>query len=153
MTEPKPGDQISFWGSMAIMTGDDLVSSLRPVEVRRGTTITLTADIIRCSKDKNGESWLSTIDSEDEQIARWGRRMISRGPWDESIPRWEDGTVEQAEAREKARQAALALEDPRARKDALAALERVYGPPQNNQTLAHYKGDNETHVQPRLGVI
>lgn len=154
MTTLVPGDQIHILEPVAIALGTSLADSLKADVVPRGQTVTLTDGIIEASRDRNGRSWiLDLADDADGQRARWnGKVVFARGSWPaDQIPAQPD-SVEWDEARETARQAALALTDAHERKAALAAVERRFGPKRTHQTIGVYAGDLE-RLQPRLGVI
>lgn len=154
MTTLVPGDQIHILSPITIALGTSLADSMKADVVPVGATVTLTASILDASRDREGRSWiLDLVDDEDGQRARWnGKVVFARGAWPaDEIPATRD-SVEWDEAREAARQAALALTDARERKAALVALERRYGPKRSNQTLAVYAGDQE-RLQIHLGAV
>lgn len=143
MNEIRPGDQVHFYGSTSLLSGLDLASSMRPVDVRRGSVITVTQNLLDSNKDKNGESIFDVVDDPEAQVRKWGHQLIGRGPWPEDLQKWTLGTVEADLARDAAMKAALERADVRQRKAALAEVEREFGPRRSNQTLAHYAGDGE----------
>lgn len=129
-----PGEQFHalHTGLTVLTTPGALASS---VVLRRGQTVTVTDALREASRDREGRSWLDLVDDADAQIARWGRQMIARGPAPDDLTTWEPGSVEAQEAREQARREAWALPTEEARRDALAAVERIYGPAVTSRTL------------------
>lgn len=102
---------------------------------RRGDTLTLTAEQIESQRDRLGNSWADDV-SEAGQLARWGEVRIGLGPWPEDTPKLLPGSVEHSEAREAARRAAHALQNPDTRLAALRAVEADFGPsPATSRTV------------------
>lgn len=104
------GDVVHF--TTALPFGGDI----RP----RGTSITLTPQLIEGTIDRLGNSWLDEVDEPGSRIGR--------GPWPTDEPRWVYGSPDWSEEREAARRRAWAVIDPEERAAARAEVERVYGP-------------------------
>ena len=112
--------------------GDGVVS-------HRGDEVTITESLLEASRDRNGDSWLHLLHDPDTQVRRWGRLAFAPGPFPTNEVSAEPGTVARELAREKARQAAVAITDRAARTQAMQQVQAVYGGPRpTSQTLATY---------------
>lgn len=97
---------------------------------RRGEEFTLTEEDIASTIDRNGGSWI------DSELARPDGR-VGAGPWPEGAPRWTLGAPDWQEAREIARQAAWAEQDPAERARKRAEVELEFGAaPSTSRTIA-----------------
>lgn len=94
---------------------------------RRGEDITITDDMLEAAKDRRGASFWDLVDDPDGQVARWGHEVFRRGSAPDDMETWTPGSPEHQLARERARQDAWTLPDPRERAAALQEVQRRYG--------------------------
>lgn len=137
----QPGEQVHAIASgLTIPTGTGLMGA--SIVLRRGQTLTVSSAFIEASRNRHGDlGWPAIVDDDDEQVRRWGRVHLRRGPAPDDMLPWEPGTPEHAEAREAARRRAWAVLDPAERREALADVERVYGPPAVTSTTLNRAPD------------
>lgn len=106
--------------------------------MRLGSVVTVTREVFEATKDRNGDSVLDILDDEQEQIHRYGRVMIRRGPWPEGKERLERGSQEWWDAAEAERRAAHGIENEAERRRALGAIRAKFGIQPTSQTLGSY---------------
>jgi hypothetical protein len=120
-----PGDVLHCLGSVLVFGN----------AWKRGDTFTLSREMVQATVDLNGDTWLDDL-SESAQVRRWGEPRIGVGPWPEDLLHpWVPGSRDEAEARELARKRAHRLDDPEAKRQALAEVQRVFGAAPTSQTL------------------
>lgn len=134
MKLPKPGDQFhAVTTGITVATSTSLLGA--STVLTRGQTVTLTADMIEASRDRNGDSWLDLLHDDLAQIARWGEVRIAPGPAPADMAPWLPGSPEEDAAREQARRAAYALVDDAERRLALARVDERFGRLKTSRTL------------------
>lgn len=123
-----PGDQFHVLKTgVGIHTGGGFLASSHISTA--GETITVTAAMIEANYSMSGWNWMSIIDDEDAQLARWGevRFRLGRAPAD--VQTWNEwGDPDFVEQREAARREAWQQPSAQARADALAAVQARFGP-------------------------
>lgn len=132
--EPTPGHLFhALRGGLPIPVGHGTTT-------QRAQTYEITPSLIEDSRDRFGASWLSIIDDEAAQVARWGIVYLAPGAAPADLTPWEPGSAEHWEAREKARREAWAVPQGRERIAALKSVEDVYGPaPTTSRTTNEWK--------------
>ena len=109
---------------------------------RRGQTLHLTAEDVEASRDQSGSSFWTL--SDDEQLALWGKVFFRIGEFPESESLYIRGTMEHAEARERARMAAWALPDGPERAAAFERLTATFGAaPITSRTLSEVRSTED----------
>lgn len=141
---PSPGDTLHCLRSgLTISLGGGSLMSGRAVVLERGQTFTVTSEMIAATRDRHGSldgSWLSLVYDEPGQIARYGAVTVRPGPAPADLRPWEYGTPDWHNARDAARRRAYALPSEAERADALAEVERIYGPARSTSaTTATYR--------------
>lgn len=141
---PSPGDTLHVLRSgLTVSLGGGTLMSARAVVLERGQTFTVTSEMIAAARDRHGSlasSWLSFVYDEPGQIARYGAVIVRPGPAPADLRPWEYGSPDWQNARETARRRAHTLPTEAERRDALAAVEREYGPaPTTSATTATYR--------------
>lgn len=123
-TDLKPGDQFHILAAITIP-----YSNNHSAVVQRGQTVTVTAEMIDLTTDRTGHTWLSLVDDEPGQIARWGHRLIAPGPAPESVVWWNSpsDTASVGVARSIELEEARAHADPAERRERVAAVNAKYG--------------------------
>ena len=112
--------------------------------LERGRTVTVTDEMLAANRDRLGNSALDLVDDPEAQVRLWGEQMIARGPFPDDEPIWASRDARWKAEREEARQAAWAKPTESARLQALAEVERTFGPGPTTSTLtARYAGDAE----------
>lgn len=129
---PKAGDVIHTLGSITVAYFD-----YHSAAVSRGQNITLTDQIIELSKDRAGDSWLSIVDDEEAQIARWGSRLVAPGPCPPEVAWWNapGDTASPALAREQELEAARFISHPQDRDQKIREINSKYGPRQTSYSV------------------
>lgn len=79
------------------------------VTATRGMGMTLTDKIISANTDRNGFCWLSLVDDDAAQIARWGFVTFRGGSAPDGLTAYLPNSVEEDLARDAARSAAYEL--------------------------------------------
>lgn len=123
-TDLKPGDQFHVLGSITIP-----YSNNHSAVVQRGQTVTVTAEMLELTTDRNGDSWLDDVDDEAAQVARWGQRLIAPGECPQDVL-WfnsEGDTASIGVARALALEEARAHSDPAERRERVAEVNARYG--------------------------
>jgi hypothetical protein len=117
-----PGDEIHFQVHLSVPA-----TLMRSQIGEPGTTLTVTQELLDLNRDRNGRSWLiDLIDDPGEQVRRYGRVRVARGPAPTSslpVP----GTVAWVDAARRAYADAWDLRDPAERRVALAQARATYG--------------------------
>lgn len=132
----RAGDEIHVLKSgVTIPTGQGFMSASHIS--RAGETIIVTAKMIAASYSASGRSWLAIVNDDAAQIERWGETRFRMGRAPEGAPTWGAvGDADWREAREQARKDAWAQPTAQARAEALAAVEKRFGPaPTTSVTL------------------
>jgi hypothetical protein len=125
-TEPvRPGDKVHVLAEFAYQ---DELSWVSGKVARRGQTIEVTEALIEASKDRFGRSWLDLVDDPAGQVAVYGKEIIGRGPFPAGLVPTQPRTLDHREARLEAARAARELPKGPERDDALAKVEKLYGP-------------------------
>jgi hypothetical protein len=129
---PVPGDTLHVLrAGVTISLGGGTLMSGRSVVLERGQTFTVTAAMLDAARDRHGSldgSLFALVHDEPGQIARYGAVIVRPGPAPSSLRPWEYGSPEWLRARDTARRRAYALPSEAERAEALAAVEREYGP-------------------------
>ncbi|GMA27052.1 hypothetical protein [Arenivirga flava] len=115
------GLRIHFKRAITVNLGTTLASGSEVFQ--RGNELTLTADIIAASRDRNGDSWIIRELDKGAQSS-----TIGTGPWPEDVLPWRVGSADWADAREKARIEAHKHPTEAEVAEALAAVRRRFGP-------------------------
>lgn len=128
----KPGDQFHVLNSVVIAYSD-----FHEASCRRGQTVTVTDAMLDQSKDRNGDSWLDLVDDEAAQIARYGHRLIARGPCPEDVLWWNgpNDTASPGLARELALEQARLISDPADRDAKIREVNATYGARQTSFSI------------------
>ncbi|TFD61193.1 hypothetical protein E3T43_00945 [Cryobacterium sp. Hh7] len=106
----------------------------------RSQNVVLTAESILENQDRNGDSFLDSIDDPEAQIKRWGRVMIGRGEFPASESVLIPGSLEHIAERERRRVAAWKIPDEEVRAIALQAVQKEFGSPKSGQISTKYFG-------------
>ncbi|WP_144877532.1 hypothetical protein [Microbacterium sp. 1.5R] len=110
-----------------IATGQGLLSTAHIT--RAGENVVVTQAMIDASYSASGRSWMSLIDNEPAQLAKWGEVRFRMGRAPEDVQTWTQyGDSDWREQREAARQAAWAEPNPDRRAAALRAVHEKFGP-------------------------
>jgi hypothetical protein len=133
----QPGDRIHFFDNGSILVREGFYGG---AEYFRGTTVTVTAEMLRLNVGRDGTSWLSLVDDVPAQIQRWGHQRLGRGPWPENEPLVVRGTPEADDERARLLDAAKGIADPVAAKAERARIIAAYGHPSASVTLGVYGG-------------
>jgi len=128
-TFPKPGDTIHALGAILLCE----------VALKRGDTLTLTADQIALTFDKNGKSFLSLVDDEDAQIDKWGEALIGPGTFPSHLKPYTVGGVDEQVEKERAILDAYLLKDPEAQQRALQHINRTFSAQKTSRTFRSSK--------------
>lgn len=125
----RPGDMIhTVTGGFTVATGGGYAASAHVA--RPNESICLTAAIIAASFSASGWSWLSIIDDDAAQLARWGEVRFRTGQAPTVAPvAFPVGSPEWLEARQTAVTEAWAHPTAEARASALADVAERFGPP------------------------
>lgn len=120
----QPGDQFHVIAAITIP-----YSNNHSAVVQRGQTVTVTAEMIDLTTDRNGDSWLDDVDDEAAQVARWGQRLIAPGECPDAVHWWnsESDTASVGVARSIELEEARAHADPAERRERVAAVNAKYG--------------------------
>ncbi|MDN3443732.1 hypothetical protein [Microbacterium sp. APC 3901] len=131
----RPGDEFHVLRTgISIATGRGLLSAAH--QTTAGETIIATAEMIAASFSASGRSWMSIIGDDAAQFDRWGEIRFRPGRAPEDIQRWNEwGDGQWSELREQARKEAWAQPTAEARADALAAVEKKFGPAAPTSTI------------------
>ncbi|HYP73136.1 hypothetical protein [uncultured Microbacterium sp.] len=147
---PSPGDTLHCLRSgLTVNLGGGSMITGRAVVLERGQTFTVTSEMIEAARDRNGSlatSWVGVVYDEERQVKRYGAVMVRPGPAPSDLRPWEYGTPEWMRARDTARRRAYALPSEAERAEALAEVERIYGPAgSTSKTTAVYRpGEHPT---------
>lgn len=133
-----PGETVHFLATTSLSTSLDLGSI--GVMVHRGSNVIITAEILRANQDRLGRSIFDLVGDDDAQIEKYGRVLVAPGPWPQGTPTWTHGDPLWAAEREQARSAAWALQDAAERTQALAAVERDFGPAARTSRTTNARG-------------
>lgn len=96
---------------------------------RAGENIIVTGAMIAASYNGGGVSWMALIGDDDAQVAKWGEVRFRLGPAPEDVQTWTQyGDSDWREQRQAAREDAWAQPTAQARAEALAAVEKKFGP-------------------------
>jgi len=128
-----PGDQIHFLESGFTFSSSDNISS--GIVALRGMTVTITDELIRASRDRNGDSWLQRLVDPNET-------RFAMGPFPSNQPVFKPGSNEFERERERRRQAAWAVADEGDRAKALKAVQAEFGAPGPTQVSVEFRGDS-----------
>lgn len=121
---PAVGSTIHFRASMSVAIGGNADGRV----FHRGQELVLTADIIDASKDRLGNSWLDLDAS--EQVQRYGKQVWGYGPVPDDVDFYNGGDRASRDiARIRARDAAMAIDDPVQREAAWKAVHAEFGSP------------------------
>lgn len=132
----RAGDEIHVLKSgVTIPTGQGFMSASHIS--RAGETICVTEKMIAASYSASGRSWLAIVNDDAAQVERWNEVRFRTGRAPEGAPTWGAvGDADWREAREQARKDAWAMPTAQARAEALAAVEKRFGPaPTTSVTL------------------
>ncbi|WP_447647960.1 hypothetical protein [Microbacterium forte] len=104
---------------------------------KAGENIVVTQQLIDASRDAGGRSWLRHLVSEEAQLAAWREVRFGLGTAPEGVRTWNRrGDADWVEQREAARREAWSQPTAEARAEALAAVEKRFGPaPTTSVTL------------------
>lgn len=128
---------IHFLGPLTVATKPNSIDHTRVFTY--GEELLFTEQVRIANTDRNGDCpLLDYLDDVEAQVARFGRQMVARGPWDRGS-RLEPGSPAFVEAREAARQAAHKIENEADKMEALAQVTRDFGPAQTSRTTAVYR--------------
>ncbi|GEM_PF-3648854 len=147
---PTPGETLHVLRSgVTVSLGGATVMSGRTVVLERGQTFTVTAAMLDAARDRHGSldgSLFALVHDPEAQRARYGDVLLAPGPAPADLRPWEYGTPEWLRARDAARRRAYALPSEAERAEALAAVEREYGPAgSTSKTTATYRpGEHPT---------
>lgn len=141
---PSAGETLHVLRSgLTVSLGGGSLMSGRAVVLERGQTFTVTSAMIEAARDRHGSldgSWLGVVYDDDAQRARYGAVIVRPGPAPADLRPWEYGSPEWFNARDTARRRAYALPSEAERREALAAVERDYGPAgSTSKTTATYR--------------
>lgn len=134
-----PGDRIHFLVSTSLLISESPSMLGGGVLVERGATVTITQAILDENKDRNGNSWLDTVDDRARQVRMWGEQRFGRGPFPADIPRFLPGSAEETDERNRRRAAASKLPDAEAAAER-ARIRAELGTGGNSVTLANLYG-------------
>jgi hypothetical protein len=142
MTKIAVGDKFHLRAPMTIAFTEHDSQSLQ-----RGTTVTVTKELLEMSKDRNGVSWLDLVDDPKAQTERYGAVKFARGECPPEI-NWYDEQVGDGAwnvARELEMERVAAISDPVARADAQKVAFAKFGRKPTSQVIATY-GPDQTNV-------
>lgn len=106
------------------------------LQLVRGQSFTVTAEMIEASKDRFGNvTWPAMVRDEAAQLRRWGKIHLAPGAAPQDMQPWIYGDASWSEQREIARRAAWAETNPDRRAAALAEVQRVYGAAPTTSTV------------------
>lgn len=105
-----------------------------------GTEVTISSLMLEAFRDRFGRSILDpdVLDCEEEQVRRWGKVMVRRGPWPHGVDRLVRGSQEWWDQAEAERRAAWKIDDEQERLAALRAVRAKYGTQSTSRTLATF---------------
>lgn len=112
--------------------------------VNYGDELEIDEQIAQALTDRNGRvQLLDLLDDEGQQVRRFGRRVLGRGPWPADEPRYEPGSHQEDDARLRALAEADALPSEDERRIARAKVRERFGMPSSarSRTIATYTGD------------
>lgn len=141
---PQPGEKLHFLVSG--VTFHAVVHHQHTgIVSQRGQELTITAELLEANADRNGvlAPFLALVHDPDAQVKRWGQQLVAAGPWPRDLLLTIPGEAEHEEARRQAVRDAEAIDDPSSRRDALRAVEELFGPAQpTSRTNALYAGSD-----------
>jgi len=121
------GTVIHFRASMSVAVGG-IADGADGRMYHRGDELVLTEQIIQASKDRLGNSWLDLDAS--EQVQRYGKQVWGYGPVPDDVDFFNGGDRASRDiARIRARDAAMAIDDPVQREAAWRAVRDEFGTP------------------------
>lgn len=131
----RPGDTFHCLTSGAtIPTGQGLLSASHISKA--GQNIIVTGAMIAASFSASGRSWMALLDDPEGQRERWGEERFRLGRAPADAPTWGVvGDADWREAREQARRDAWSQPTAQARAEALAAVEKRFGPAAPTSTI------------------
>lgn len=136
----RPGDRIYFLSPITLLVRATASGVGGGVMVERGSTVTITQAILDLNKDREGKSFLALIDDEEAQVAKFGRKVVGRGPWPSDVPVIEPGTQEARWALQRALEAAKHLPTPEQAREARQKAYEAYGKPDGSTSLGSFYG-------------
>jgi len=120
----RPGDQIHVTRSVIFPVRradpNDFTGGLHEL-VERGTTITLTSELLEAARNEDGSYGIYEHVGEPDAILGLGPWPADISPLEPADPRW-------AIARDEATREARSIPDRQAQQEALAQVERRFGP-------------------------
>ncbi|MEV7633617.1 hypothetical protein AB0N64_14555 [Microbacterium sp. NPDC089318] len=129
---PEPGEQVhALRSGIVLHLGGGGPFSSRSVTLERGQTFTITSALLDANRDRHGSldgSILSLVKDPDAQRTRYGDVLLAPGPAPDDMRPWVYGDPLWEVQRDTARRRAYALPSEAERRDALAEMEREYGP-------------------------
>lgn len=103
---------------------------------KRGDELLLTDEIIEANTDRLGRCFFADLHSTEDQIAKYGRVVMARGPRPDGMLSTEPGTIDHELARARERRDAYAIPQPEIRKATLDSIKERYGDgPKTSRTL------------------
>lgn len=91
----------------------------------QGETVTLSAEQVDATRDRNGDSWLDL--TPEEQVRKWGSQKFGIGPAPDDLKLAGDDESVLYRRGLRARAEAQAISNPADRREALADVEAEYG--------------------------
>lgn len=131
----RPADIIhAKLSGITLATGRGFMSASHVTKA--GENIVITSQLIDASYSASGRSWLSHLVSEEAQLAAWNEVRFGLGPAPADAATWNRrGDADWVEQREAARREAWAQPTAEARAEALAAVEKRFGPAPTTSTI------------------
>jgi hypothetical protein len=112
---------------------------LSDVVLRRGDTLILTQKQIGLTINAHGKSFLSIVDDEDAQIAKWGAVKIGLGPFPQGLSPFVAGSADEDIERDRRQKIAWANTNEQERRAELRAIREEFGSAKTSRTLHEYR--------------
>jgi hypothetical protein len=128
LTLPQPGSVVHVLRSgLTVHTGGE--AGVSGVVVAKGQNIVITDAMVQATKNRLGEyTGIALAADEDAQIRKYGEVRFRVGEAPSDLRPWTYGDADWSAARDAARRQAWSQPTDAARADALAEVERVFGP-------------------------
>lgn len=144
---PEPGTLATVLVATSVDTGDE-----HPWTnvMARGATFRITAGALSRARDRNGDpTGIALCADPEAQLRKWGECRFHVGELPSDFRPWRPGSPEMYQARWRAVDAAHALTDPDAKREALAAVRAEFGDPEELGDGTRYKGDGPNGTIPK----
>lgn len=138
---PEPGTLATVLVATSVDTGEDYPWTN---VMARGAKFRITAGALSRARDRNGDpTGIALCADPEAQLRKWGECRFHVGELPSDFRPWRPGSPEMYQARWRAVDAAHALEDPDAKREALAAVRAEFGNPEELGDGTRYRGDGE----------